>query len=177
MYLRLTGNFPHGRSLRGRNQKYTSTQIPSNAWRKDGMLQTKNCKSPNLKQNYLLSVENHRVRVEYFPGLTSLEIFQKLQKICKIKTLNLSILKDELSSCQCSMTSTGRREDIQKSVFRIPNKSRITRRDSRENNGRSWAQNMKKNGTERAPTILKDNGSQCYRNAGTFQRNVTPREF
>ena len=27
------------------------------------------------------------------------------------------------------MTSTGRREDIQKSVFRMPNKSRITRRD------------------------------------------------
>ena len=35
----------------------------------------------------------------FFPGLTSLDILQK------INTLNQSILKDELSSCQCSMTS------------------------------------------------------------------------
>ena len=41
-------------------------------------------------------------------------------------------LKIESSSCQCSMTSNGHREEIQKYVFQIPNKSRNTRRDSRE---------------------------------------------
>ena len=49
--------------------------------------------------------------------------------------LSLRFLKIEPSSCQCSMTSVGRREEILKDVFQIPNKSRITRRVSREDIG------------------------------------------
>ena len=96
------------------------------------------------------------------------------KRICKIKTLSLHILKDELSSCQCSMTLTGKRKVIQKFVFRIPNKSRITRRVSREDTGHSSAKVMKKNGTECTPTNLKENGFHRYRNGGTIQRNRSP---
>ena len=77
---------------------------------------------------------------------------RRSKRICKIKTLNLDIAEDELSSCQFSMTWTGQRKEIQKIVFRIPNMSRITRRDSREDTGRSPAQEMNKNGTECTPT-------------------------
>ena len=37
------------------------------------------------------------------------------------------------------MTSNGQREEIQKNVFQVPNVSRITRRDSREDTGHSSA--------------------------------------
>ena len=47
---------------------------------------------------------------------------------------------------------------FRKSVLRIPNKSRISQRGSREDTGHSKAQVMKKNGTERTPTNLKENG-------------------
>ena len=69
---------------------------------------------------------------------------RRSKETCKIKTSSLKILKDGSSSCQCSMTSIGRGKDIQKSVFRIPNGSRISRRGSRENTGHSQAQVTKK---------------------------------
>ena len=43
---------------------------------------------------------------------------RRSRKIC-IETLNLKILKDESSSCQCSMTSNGQREEIRKFVLQI----------------------------------------------------------
>ena len=60
-----------------------------------------------------------------FPGLTSLDnLPKKSRKTCKNKTLNLKLLKTESCSCRCSMTLIGREEEIQNSVFQIPNKSR-----------------------------------------------------
>ena len=55
------------------------------------------------------------------------------------------------------MTSIGLRKGIQKIVFRSPNKSRITRQDSREDTGQSSAKKMEKNGTERTLVSLKEN--------------------
>ena len=55
-----------------------------------------------------------------------------VRKVCKNKTLNLRILEIESSSCQCSTTSNGQRKETQMNVFQIPNKSKITRRDSHE---------------------------------------------
>ena len=55
----------------------------------------------------------------------------------KIEILNLRILKTEPSSRQCSMISNGQRKEIQNNVFQIPKKSRSTRRNSREDTGRS----------------------------------------
>ena len=57
------------------------------------------------------------------------------------------------------MTSIGRIEEIQKSVCRIPNKSRIPGRGSREDTGHSSGQETMKNCTERRPTNLKENGN------------------
>ena len=62
-------------------------------------------------------------------------------------------------ACQCSMTSSGQREEIQKTHFKIPKKSRITRRGSREDTGHSEAQVLKKTGTELSTTHLKGNGT------------------
>ena len=56
------------------------------------------------------------------------------------------------------MTSNGGREEIQKNVFQIPNKSRITRRDSREDTGHPSALETKRNGMELAVLQLKENG-------------------
>ena len=42
------------------------------------------------------------------------------------------------------MTSMGQRQEIQKHVFQVANKSRIARRDSREDIGHSLAEEMKK---------------------------------
>ena len=81
------------------------------------------------------------------------------KRMCKIKRLIQNILKGESSSCQCSMTSVGRRKKIQKQVFRIPNKSRTTQKGSRVDVGHSSAQETKKNDTGSTPTNLKENGT------------------
>ena len=77
------------------------------------------------------------------------------KKTCKIETSNLKILKIEPSSCQCSMTWIGQREEIQIYIFRTPNKSRITRRDSREDTGLSSVLEKKRTGAELSGTHLK----------------------
>ena len=93
-----------------------------------------------------------------FPGLASLEILQKIQReTCKIKTLNLTSLKIGTFSCQCSMISNGQRKEILKSVFRIPNKSRNTRRGSRVDTGHSSTLDTKRNGMEISVQHLKEN--------------------
>ena len=72
--------------------------------------------------------------------------------------LNLRMLKIESSSCQCSMTSNGQREELQNEVFQIRNKSRSTRRDSRQDTGHSSAPETKRSGAELSVTHLGENG-------------------
>ena len=79
-------------------------------------------------------------------------------KICKIETLNLNILKIQSSSCQCSLTSNGHREENKKNVFQIPKNSKITRRDSLEDSGHSSALETNRNGMELSVIHLKENG-------------------
>ena len=117
-----------------------------------------------------LGIDGEPIEFEWniFPGLTSLEILQKTQKDLHC----LRMMKDGSSSCQCSMTSIGQTEEIQKSVFRFPNKSRrITRRGSREDTGHSWAQVMNRNGTELSATHPEEDR---HRDGETFQRNWSP---
>ena len=83
---------------------------------------------------------------------------RRSRKTCKIDILNLRILKIESSSCQCSMISNGERKEIQNNVFQIPNKSRITREDSREDTGHSSALEAKRNGMELTVVHMKENG-------------------
>ena len=49
-------------------------------------------------------------------------------------------------------------KETKRIVFRNPNKSMITRRDSREVGGHSWAQETKRNGMELSVLQLKENG-------------------
>ena len=51
-----------------------------------------------------------------------------------------------------------KREEILKNVFQIPNRSRITRRDSREDAGHSFVLETKRNGMEFSLANLKENG-------------------
>ena len=83
---------------------------------------------------------------------------RRSRKTCKIEILNLRILKIESSSCQCSMILNGHRKEIQNNVFHIPNKSRITRRDSREDTEHSSTLETKRNGMELSVKHLKENG-------------------
>ena len=55
------------------------------------------------------------------------------------------------------MTLIGGGEEIQKNVFQVPNKSRITRRDSREDTGHSQARETKRDGTELSATHQMEN--------------------
>ena len=55
------------------------------------------------------------------------------------------------------MTSIGQTEEIQNDVFQIPNKSSITRRNSREDTGHSSARETKGNRTELSATHLMEN--------------------
>ena len=51
-----------------------------------------------------------------------------------------------------------REEEIQNNVFQIPNKSRITRRNSRRGTGHSLDLGVERNGVETKFTFLKENG-------------------
>ena len=92
---------------------------------------------------------------------------RRSRKTCKIETLNLKILKIESSSCQCSMTLNGQREEIQNNVCQIPNKSRITRRDSRD--PRSWRR--KEVVWNSQLYTWRKMGFRSHTDGGTMQRN------
>ena len=107
--------------------------------------------------------------MEYFSqDIVHLRSSRRSKKTCKIKTLNLKILKIESSSCQCSMTSIGRKDEIQKDVFRIPNKSRITRKDSREDTEHFSALKTKRRGMEHSVYTPEELGFDRHRDGGTF---------
>ena len=55
------------------------------------------------------------------------------------------------------MISNGQRKEIQNNVYQIPQKSRITRRDSREDTGHSSALKTLINGMELPGMHLKEN--------------------
>ena len=89
------------------------------------------------------------VRVKNFPGLTSLDILQKIQE--DLQDRNIESEKFEVRSIFMSMFNDMEwTKEIQKNVLQIPNKSMITRRDSREDIGHSSAPETKKKwyGTE-----------------------------
>ena len=174
---RSIGQFLHGRDLhfltirwlRGRKQECVFTQVPSYAWGKcqiiqkrieDGKVKLKNFDSPILTENYLELMENRLSSSGMFSqDLRHWRSSRRPRKTCKIEILSLKSLKTELSSCQCSMTSNGRREENQKNVIQIPNKSRITRRGSRQDTGHSSALETKRNGLELSVIHLKENGT------------------
>ena len=109
--------------------------------------------------------------MDYFSGPTSLEIHQRiLDKTCKIKTLNVGNLKIESSLYQWSTTSSGQEKEMIEFVFRTQNKSRKTRRDSREDIGHPSGVETKRNGIELSVTTrLKENEIPLLHR--TIQRN------
>ena len=101
---------------------------------------SKKINSPSLARNYKELMENRFSSSEIFSQDLRHRIFSKRSReTWKIELLSLRILKIKSSACQCSMISNGQRKEIQNNVFQIPNKSRITRRDSREDNEHSTA--------------------------------------
>ena len=150
------------------SNKYASPQIPSHVWGKCqiiqklikvGKLNSKNFDSPILAENYLELMENRLSS----SGISSQDSrhwrsSRRSTKTCEIEALSLKILNIESSPCRCSMTSNGQRKEIQKNVFQIPNKSSISRRDSREDTGNFSPLVMNKNGMEPSVFQLKENG-------------------
>ena len=103
----------------------------------------------------LFGIDGEPIKFEWsiFPGRTSLEILQKIQK--DLKDRNIEPENFEHRIIFMSMLN-----DIDWSERCIANSEqvRITRRDSREDTGHSKAHAMKRNGTELAATHLKKNG-------------------
>ena len=136
-------------------------RFPSYAWRKcqkrieDGKIKNK-INNPILTENYKELLENRLSSSGIFSQDSRHWKFSKRsRKTCKLETLSPKSLKIESSSCQCSMTSNGQRE-VQRNVFRIPNESRITRRDSRKDTGHSSALETTRNGVELSVFRLKE---------------------
>ena len=194
MYHRLIRQLPHGRDLSTlaldqvtswTKQKCTSNQIPSYAWEDAGTFRSE---SKMEKSSSRISTVQFLQRIWWswwrIDWLSSSGIFtedllhwrssRRSRRTCKIKTLNLESLKIESSSCQCSTTSIGQREEIQKNVFQTPNKSRLTRRDSREDTWLSSVLETKRSGAELSATPLKEMGFHRHTNGGTIQRNWSP---
>ena len=102
---------------------------------------------------------------------------------CKIKRL-IQNIKGESSSCQCSMTSIGQRREIQKYVFRIPNKSRTTQEGSRVNTGRrkwygthTYKPEGKWNSTaEKIVEHFKETGHPVFRGISALNRGILKRK-
>ena len=85
------------------------------------------------------------VRVEYFPGLTSFEILQKIQK-------NLQDRYIEPENCEDRFI-------FMSLYFKFRKKSRSMRRDSREDTRHSSALETKSRWMELSATHLKENGT------------------
>ena len=162
----------HGRDPRwlmirrtcGQRQKYEFIQIQSYGWEKwqnlwmqieDGKVKWKNFNKLILTKNNLQLMENRLSSSGIFsPGRTSLEFLRKTQKDLQERNIEPENFE---SSCRCSMILIGREEEIQNSVFQIPNKSRTTRRNSRRSTGHSLDLEAKRSGMENQITILKGN--------------------
>ena len=92
--------------------------------------------------------------MEYFPGLTSLEILQEIQKYLQDQNIEPEKFEDGIILMSLS-------NDIdwikRGSSERCISKSRIMRRDSREDSGHSSALETKRSGAELSATHLKEN--------------------
>ena len=90
-----------------------------------------------------------------FPGLTSLEILQKIQKDLQDRNIEPEKFEDRIifMSMFKDIEWTKR---IQRNVFRIPNESRITRRDSRKDTGHSSALETTRIGVELSVFRLRE---------------------
>ena len=106
----------------------------------------------------LLGIDGEPTKFKWkmFPGLTSLEILQEIQKDVKDHNIEPEDFEDQIIFVSM-FNDLGGGEEIQKNVFQVPNKSRITRRDSREDTGHSQARETKRNGTELSATHLMEN--------------------
>ena len=149
--------------------------------------------SPILTKSYLKLMENQlSSRGTFSQDLRHWKFSERPRNVCKIEKLSLIILKIEpFSSCQCSMIWNEQRKEIQNKLFQIPRKSRITRRDSREDTGHSLVLETKRNRKELTVVHLKENadstatqmvdrftetGYPVFKSTSTLNRGVLKRK-
>ena len=108
----------------------------------------------------LLEIDGGPIEFEWniFPGHTSLEMLQKVQEDLQSRGFEPEGFRDRII-CMSMLNQLHRwtRKEILRSVFRIPIKSRITRRDSRKVIGHSLGQEKTRSGTEPIVTNLMEN--------------------
>ena len=104
---------------------------------KDWKGQLTNFQSFASTKNYSVSMENP-IEFEWniLPGVTSLQIIQKIQGDLEGRNIEPKHLEIRSSSCLGSTTLIGQERDMKRNVYRIPKKSKFTRRDSRKDIGR-----------------------------------------
>ena len=118
---------------------------------------------------------------------------RKSRKTCKIKTLNLKLLKIESSSRRCSMIwiSNGQREEIQNNVFQILNKLRTTRRNSRRHwtflgpgSEKKWYGTLSEklegkldSTATRLVKRFKESGHPVFKSISALSRGILKRKF
>ena len=105
----------------------------------------------------LLGIDGEPIEFEWnvFPRRTSLEILQKIQKDLQDRSIDPGHFEDRIifMSMFNDIDWTKRRNP---DAFQIPNTSRITWRDSREDNGHFSAMETSGSGTELSVTHLKE---------------------
>ena len=152
---------------RGRKREYMSTRIPSYAW----MKMSDHAEANRRLEKSGNGISTFRflqritwnwwrtdwVRVEYSPGLTSLEILQKIQKDLQDRNIEPKNFEDRIIFMFSDIEWT-KKGKFRTMYFIFGKRSRITRRDSREDTGHSLALETKRNGMELSVKHLKENG-------------------
>ena len=99
---------------------------------------------------------------------------RRSRKTCEIKTMNLKIFPGRIIFMSMFNDFDWTKRGNSENVFQTPNKSRLTRRDSREDTGLSSVLETKRSGAELSATPLKEMGFRRRKNGGTIQRNRWP---
>ena len=86
------------------------------------------------------------------------KFFKRSRMICAKGTSNMRNSQTGSSSSQCSTTSSGQEKETIRFVFRIENKSRRARRNSRRDTGRSSFLETKRSGMEKQSSLLRESG-------------------
>ena len=91
-----------------------------------------------------VGIDGEAIEFEWkiFTGFSSLSILQEIQHDLGRRNIQPEEFKDRIIFVSMLMTQSGKR--MMRIVFRMPNKSRITKWDSRKDIGHSWVQGRRK---------------------------------
>ena len=100
------------------------------------------------------------IRVEYFPGFTTLQFCNKSKSSCQKWAVNQKNLKDESSSCRCSTTSHGGLKTMNRNANLTPTSFLSMREYFHQEDGHSSDLDQKRSGILLVIADHKENGTE-----------------